>query len=103
MALASRVPVNRRITMMLVITSMPLSWPDPGKAADPATTAAPIATPPSMPIAASVSQDSIRAIPARRTQSAGPATGPMPSRGVSGAQTPGEQRDHGVSMCFRTV
>lgn len=77
--------------MMLAITSMPLSGPDPGKAADPATTAAPIATPPWMPIAASVRQDSIRAIPARRTQSAGPATGPMPSRGVGGAQAPREQ------------
>jgi hypothetical protein len=59
--LASRVPVNRQITMMEAMASIPLSRPKPSSATDPAAMAAPIATPPSMPIQASVSQDNSRA------------------------------------------
>ena len=41
----SRVQVNRQITMMQAGASMPLSRPDPSRAADPAITAAPTAGP----------------------------------------------------------
>ena len=58
------------------MASMPLSRPNPSRATDPATTAAAIATPPSMPIQARVSQDRIRASRASRSQSADIATGP---------------------------
>jgi hypothetical protein len=44
------------------MASTPLSRPKPSRATDPASTAATIATPPSTPIQASVSHDSIRAI-----------------------------------------
>ena len=102
MALASRVPVNRQMTMMLARASMPLSRPNPSSATDPAITAAPIATPPSMPIQARVSQDSIRASRARRSQSADPGHGGhRAARG--GAAELRLRRDHGVSMCSRTV
>ena len=70
MALASRVPVNRQMTMMLATASIPLSRPNPSRATDPAITAAAIATPPSMPIHASVIHDSTRAVRASRSQSA---------------------------------
>jgi hypothetical protein len=66
--------------MMLAIASMPLSRPNPSRATDPATTAAPIATAPSMPIQASVSQDSSRAMQARPSQAADPGTNSLSSR-----------------------
>ena len=66
--------------MMDAIASMPLSRPNPSKATEPATTAATIATPPSTPIQARVSQDKIRAIRARRSQYAGTGTCPIVSQ-----------------------
>src|SRR5579859_2905546 len=44
--LASRVPVNRQITMIDAIASMPLARPNLGNATDPASTAATIAPAP---------------------------------------------------------
>ena len=80
---------------------MPLSRPNPSRATEPATTAAAIATPPSMPIQARVSHDSIRASRASRSQSADPATGLVLWRRLAFGR--GERRGHGVSMCSSTV
>ena len=85
--LASRVPVNRQMTMMDAIASMPLSRPKPSRATDPATTAAAIATPPSMPIQARVIHDSVRARRASRSQSAGTGTCTVASHWSASADT----------------
>ena len=77
------------MTMTLAMASMPLSRPNPSRATDPATTDAPIATPPSTPIQARVSQDSSRARRASRIHSADTATCLMSSRRAAGGEGQG--------------
>ena len=59
------------------MASMPLARPNPSSGTDPATMAAPIAIPPSMPIQASVIQDSSRASRASRSQASDLAGWPL--------------------------